>query len=114
MLRPVAAPATSGAYTWLVEREEQEYADWRGRGWPGRYPRQQVLDRLRAGQPVAVTVGELPERLRPTGCVLPPRTHAEEYQRRASEIVTIHADDRVTLGAEGEAADALWAEAREL
>jgi hypothetical protein len=75
------------------------------------YPRHAVLDDLRAGQPVVVSVGELPNSFRPAGAPLVARSAAETfasaggsaaYWRGIGATVTVHADDRIVEGGEAD------------
>lgn len=107
MFAPSATTATHGVYQWLLDREERDHDDWQithGQAAGAVYLRQAGLDALRAGDPVTVSVGELPAWARPPGAPQRPPTYAEarcEHRRTLGRAVTVYADDRVTRGAVG-------------
>jgi hypothetical protein len=102
MLKPSPTINRVGVYQWLADREEQEYRDWQtshGRT-PGQvYLGRRSLNAVRAGRPMRVTVGQLPEWARPSGTPPPPRSSTEAMARRRRRgrraMLTVYADDRV-------------------
>jgi hypothetical protein len=101
--------AAAGVYGWLLEREENEFRAWVGSvhaAAGARYPRQPRLDRLRSGEPVTVTVAELPGRFRPSWAPQPAASQrdaiaaGDEYLRASQAAAVVHADDRVVRPSE--------------
>lgn len=101
--REPVAPATSrpGAYEWLRGKQEADYSHWswsvHGRVPGARYPRQYVLDKLRAGRPATAAAGELPVEY---GGTPKPRTEAE--LAAAAAVLVLHSDGRVVRARPGD------------
>lgn len=95
------ATRTSGVYQWLRENEEAEYRRWQsthGRAPGAKYLRWRPLEALRAGQPLSISLFQMPKWSRPAGLPSMSKTRTdmtEGCSRRSGRAVTVHADDRL-------------------
>lgn len=115
--REPVAPASNrpGAYEWLAGRQEADYRQWcgsvHGRVPGARYPRQYVLDKLRAGRTATVTAGELPVEY---GGTPKPRTRIDAEARTDAElaaaaaVLVLHPDGRVVPAGPGDVDELDW------